>query len=241
MKKKVLLTSIATIALCLCLIAGSTFALFTSQSDVNISVTAGNVKMDASAVITVVESVMPDSNGTIEDEYGGKYSYLYSDTVAPYRFVNGGTADLTDDGAVLILNDITPGDKITLSISGTNTSDVAILCRYRVDYYIDQETVDAAGLTAADFDEELMKALSFSIDGGNALTNMQSYVSAWTTLGVGENMDDVTLTIELPVDTGNLLQNKSSMIRVLVEAVQGNADIGENRVAITYYQTTGNQ
>ena len=241
MKKKVLLTSIATIALCLCLIAGSTFALFTSKSDVNISVTAGNVKMDASAVITVVDSVKPDSNGTIEDEYGGKYSYLYSDNVAPYQFVNGGTADLNDDGAVLILNDITPGDKITLSISGTNTSDVAILCRYRVDYYIDQETVDAAGLTAADFDEELMKALSFSIDGGNALTNMQSYVSAWTPLSVGENMDDVTLTIELPVDTGDLLQNKSSMIRVLVEAVQGNADIGENRVAITYYETTDNQ
>ena len=68
MKKKVLLSSIATIALCLCLIAGSTFALFTSQDNVNIAVTAGEVEMVAGIAITSVESVQGNPNGTIEDE-----------------------------------------------------------------------------------------------------------------------------------------------------------------------------
>ena len=45
MKKKILLSSILTIALCLSLIAGSTFALFTSESKVNIAVTSGKVEM----------------------------------------------------------------------------------------------------------------------------------------------------------------------------------------------------
>ena len=40
MKKKVLLTSIMTIAICFCVIAGSTFALFTDSSSLGIEVTA---------------------------------------------------------------------------------------------------------------------------------------------------------------------------------------------------------
>ena len=75
MKKKVLLSSIATIALCLCLIAGSTFALFTSKSNVNIAVTAGEVDMVAGIAITKLESVKGDVNGTIVDENGNTYSY----------------------------------------------------------------------------------------------------------------------------------------------------------------------
>ena len=57
MKKKVLLSSIATIMLCFCLIAGSTFALFTSQTEVNIAVTAGQVEMTAGIAIDKLESV----------------------------------------------------------------------------------------------------------------------------------------------------------------------------------------
>ena len=41
MKKNRILSSIITIALCLSLIAGSTFALFTSTDEVDIAITAG--------------------------------------------------------------------------------------------------------------------------------------------------------------------------------------------------------
>ena len=43
MKKSVILSSIMLIALCLSLITGATFALFTSESSVNIAVSSGKV------------------------------------------------------------------------------------------------------------------------------------------------------------------------------------------------------
>lgn len=49
MKKKVIISSVLTIALCLSLIAGSTLALFTSESNVNVAVTSGTVKVTATA------------------------------------------------------------------------------------------------------------------------------------------------------------------------------------------------
>ena len=242
MKKKVLLSSIATIALCLCLIAGSTFALFTSTSDVNISVTAGNVKMDAAVAITKVESVMPDDNGNIVDEFGGKYSYLHVDDTEDDGFVfkNGGTAVLSD--TVVTLDKITPGDKVTLQITGANTSDVLIQYRYKLDYYVDQEVAAATGL---EYSEDLMKGLLFTVtDTVNTAYNvsdvkyMETYTSPWTALEVGDDIAPVDIVIELPVTAGNIFQNKSTMIRVLVEAIQGNANVEDNQEPeLTYYNT----
>ena len=76
MKKKALLSSVLVIALCLCLIAGSTFALFTSQSKVNIAVTSGKVDVVASVEAFKLYSVEAKEDGTIVDENGGKYEYV---------------------------------------------------------------------------------------------------------------------------------------------------------------------
>ena len=43
MKRRILVMSFLTIALCFSLIFGATYALFTSESKVNISVTSGKV------------------------------------------------------------------------------------------------------------------------------------------------------------------------------------------------------
>ena len=123
MKKKVLLSSIATIALCLCLIAGSTFALFTSTSENNIAVTAAKVEMTADITNLTLASVRPATVAEvraaaeggditiIEDEFGGQY--VYADR-ADGTFANGGTADFKD--AVLTLDRITPGDKVSFDV-----------------------------------------------------------------------------------------------------------------------------
>ena len=201
MKKKVLLSSIATIALCLCLIAGSTFALFTSKSEVNIAVTAGKVDMVAGIAITKLESVKRDVNGTIVDEKGNTYSY---EDVSP-NFTNGGTAKV--DGSVLTLEQVTPGDKVTFEISGTNNSNVTIQYRVKI---------------ACESDEGLMSGLKVTIDD-ESVTGFASYVTAWKTLTVGTNIAPVEVSIELPVSAGNDFQNKTAKLSVLVEAVQGNA------------------
>lgn len=207
MKKKVLLSSIATIALCLCLIAGSTFALFTSKSENNIAVTAGKVEMIASVEDFKLYSVEAKADGTIVDENGGKYEYVER---TDGKFINGGTAVL--DGSMITLDKITPGDKISFGINGANNSDVSIQCRY---------IIQCAG------DEALMKGLLVYINGV-AYPALKSYTSEWTALEVGTSITDeknIEIVVELPIKAGNEYQEKTTSINVLVEAVQGNADV----------------
>lgn len=223
MKKKVLLSSIATIALCLCLIAGSTFALFTSKSEVNIAVTSGNVDVVATVENFKYYSVKADPNGTIIDENGGKY--VYDDRTDEGTFANGGTA--VQSGSMITLEKITPGDMISFGIEATNKSDVAIQCRYII------QCVSG---------EELMEGLVVYIND-DAFPVLKSYTSAWTALAVGESITDsgnIEIAVELPVTAGNEYENKEVAINVLVEAVQGNADIGANNGPVIEFLANSN-
>lgn len=103
MKKKTLLSSILTIALCLSLIAGSTFALFTSESKVNVAVTAGNVEVVA----------------TVED-------LNLSSTLAAG---NLNETSATEQDNTITLSKIVPGDVVTFNLRIKNNSDVSI--KYR--------------------------------------------------------------------------------------------------------------
>ena len=204
MKTKVLLSSILTIALCLSLIAGSTFALFTSESSVGIVVTAGKVEMVADLTELELYSVQPNSNGTITDEFGGKYKYVECKN---NTFANGGTA--TFENRVLTLDRVTPGDKVAFNIIGGNKSDVTIQYRYII------ECEDG---------EKLMSGMLVTI-GDTTYPVLSSYTSAWAELIPGEDIADVPVVIELPVTAGNEYQAKTAKIKVTVEAVQGNADV----------------
>ena len=113
MKKKVLMTSILTIALCLTLIVGSTYALFTSGNDVNVAITAGKLEV----IATIDDNLVTRS---LED----------ADTVNRQgMFSNGGYAELTDDKTLDIAY-MTPGDVVEFDIAVENNSNVAL--KYRV-------------------------------------------------------------------------------------------------------------
>lgn len=225
MKKKVLLSSIATIALCLCLIAGSTFALFTSTSENNIAVTAAKVEMTADIANWTLASVRPATVAEvraaadggditiIEDEFGGQY--VYADR-ADGTFANGGTADFKD--AVLTLDRITPGDKVSFDVVGANTSDVTIQYRYVI------ECMEG---------KELMSGLLISVEGVT-YEFLGSYTSAWATLTPGTDITPVPVVIEFPVTAGNEFQELSTSIKVTVEAVQGNADVEGSKPIIEF-------
>lgn len=103
MKKKVLLSSIATIALCLCLIAGATFALFTSSSKVNVAITAGQVKVFATVENIVKGSTLGDGN-----------------------MLNETSVEFSTDTNEIVLDKIVPGDYVNFDIVISNESDVAI-------------------------------------------------------------------------------------------------------------------
>lgn len=212
MKKKVLLSSVATIALCLCLIAGSTFALFTSQSEVGIEVTAAKVEMTANISGLELYSVKATTNGTIKDEFGG--SYAYDGPLA--TFANGGTA--TFENGVLTLDKVTPGDKVSFNIEGANTSDVAVQYRYVV------ECVKG---------EKLMSGLLVTIKGVT-YPILDSYTSVWSTLLPGSDITPEPIVIEFPVKAGNEYQEESCEIKVTIEAVQGNADVQGTKPVVEF-------
>lgn len=203
MKKKVLLSSALTIALCLSLIAGSTFALFTSTDSFGIAVNAAKVKMTASVDALQLYSVTPTDSGSITDEFGGTYEYA-----GPFtnEFTNGGTAKF--EGGVLTISKITPGDKVTFNITGANESNVAIQYRYIIECLGGYRLMDGLNVTV----------------NGQSYTSLASYTSAWQMLESG-SMTPVAVALELPVNAGNKYQEQSAQIRVVVEAVQGNADV----------------
>ncbi|MBE6691517.1 MAG: hypothetical protein E7590_09645 [Ruminococcaceae bacterium] len=216
MKKKVLITSILTIVVCLCLIVGSTFALFTSESELNIAVTAGKVEMIANLETFQLFSVEADENGAEVDENGNTYTYQLQQD----KFLNGGTA--VYENGVLTLDKITPGDKISFTLTGTNNSNV--LTNYR------WSLVCTDGFA-------LMSGLIVTIDGVQ-YESLAKYITAWDELAANTAMDSVELSIELPVAAGNEYQELSTSIRILVEAVQSNG-IVEDESEISYISIPG--
>lgn len=108
MKRNIILSALLVIMLCVSLISGATYALFTSSSEVNIAVTSGKVKMTAT-----VEDLTTYSMGEVTTVNG--------------NFSTGGTAVLED--GTLTLNRIVPGDKVTFTINIQNLSNV--LVKYR--------------------------------------------------------------------------------------------------------------
>lgn len=126
MKKKVILSATLSILLCLSLIVGSTFALFTGTDTVNVAVTAGKV-----AVSAAIDNLKTYS--------------MENETTPVGTFENGGTAVFTDAKA-LVLDKVTPGDKATFDVTITNNSDVA--ASYRIRLYVEGALANALVATA---------------------------------------------------------------------------------------------
>ena len=119
--RKAMLTSVMAILTCLCLIVGATYAIFTSNSTVDISISSATVK---------IKSEIVDNSLKL-------YSRDILQTNPATSFANGGTAALTT--STLDLSLITPGDKATFQIKVTNESNVAI--KYRVTWEISNDVL----------------------------------------------------------------------------------------------------
>ena len=199
MKKKILLSSILTIALCLSLIAGSTFALFTSESKVNIAVTSGKVEMLAN--VTNLETWSLEDDKSLAGRTDG-------------TFTQGGNVLFND--SVLSINKIIPGDKVSFLVTGTNNSNVTIMYR-TVIKCLSGET--------------LMDGMKVTIDG-ESYFGLNSYVTSWNTLTEGSDMKDLQVSVELPFESGNIYQDLNAELLVIVEAIQGNASVKDEKEVV---------
>lgn len=200
MKKKTLLGSVLTIVLCLSLIAGSTFALFTSEDDVNIAVNSGNVEIKAN----IDKASMKTWSLEVEQPYG--------------EFANGGTADFNDTQH-LVLSLMTPGDKVQFNVSVENLSNVHTLYRFRmVSNKVDGEKdLTPALRTTAVIERNGVKE-EFVVGGTET-------ASPWGPVLANGDYADILVTIEFPdAPDNNNYKNAKADITFVVDAVQGNAD-----------------
>ncbi len=113
-KSGIILTSIATIALAGSLIAGSTYALFTSESKTNIVVSSGTVDVEAILESLSSSHKAADANGEYQTIEGSLFN---------------GTATIDDANQTLTIDKMVPMDKVTLNIKLENKSNVT--AKYR--------------------------------------------------------------------------------------------------------------
>ena len=217
-KRTALLTSILTIALCLVIISGSTFALFTDKTEFNITVKAAQVKLDAEIGDVLVYSAKPDANAdpadknTLVDEYNKTYVHEKQDDM---YFANGGLVTVDKSTGLISIQLITPGDRVVIPISAVNDSNVAIMYRYTIMCKDDASYAIMQGNAPLTF---TMDHIPYTIGG-------KGFVSSWETLLPGQNMESTNITIDLPVNAGNEYQNMSAEFYILVEAFQANAAV----------------
>ena len=240
MKKKVLVSSILTIALCLSLIAGSTFALFTDSSEFNIAVTSGDVEIKSSAAVVYTYSaegpVDEHNDKYLKDEKGNFYEHVVQNGGT---FLNGGSAEVVQ-GGTLVINKITPGDKVDVRIKTENLGNVAFRYRYTI---------------KVDVDEGLATGMVLTTHTGAEYEAVKLYTSEWfDVVAANDTTTDLSkvISLELPVFAGNEYQSESKAqedgraaddkavrYTILVEAIQGNAVVTENKTYVELYDVAG--
>lgn len=136
-RKSTLISAVLAIAMCVSLLAGSTFALFTSESKVNLAVTSGNVEVVAS--IENIEKSYVDENG---------------ETVSGKLF--GGDATFAD--GTLSLDNIVPKDTVKFHVKIANNSSVAIKYRTVVTVVEDNGLASSLSIDLAGYQMIGMKA-----------------------------------------------------------------------------------
>ena len=204
-KRKTLLTALVSIILCISLIAGATFAWFTSKNDVNIAVSSGKVD-----IVATVKNVKGYS--ALWNEESQEYTYTEkTDGV----FSNEGTYGYED--GTLTVERITPGDGVTFTISVENKSSVAI--KYQT----------VVTLVNTD-DMVLFKALTIKVDDRNLGMGYATTSTNWNDAKPEGKINDIQVEIGLPITADNSAMtdkdgnvNTCNMI-VSVYAIQGNAN-----------------
>ncbi len=195
-KRNIIISSVLAIIMCASFVAGATYAIFTSDSDVNIAVSSGKVSVVA----------------TIPDEYiklssvqtaGSETSEVSSvDRTSEGSFLEGGTAVFDD--RTLTLSGLAPGDKVSFFIRIHNDSNISV--KYRA-------------LVEVEDDNGLFESLDFNICGSD-----NAMASEWQKMDVGAEDVINNCYIELPSTAENIYGDKSCKFIFAVEAVQGNKE-----------------
>ena len=156
-KKKIIIVSTITIAVCLALITGSTFALFTAGENQNVAITAANMVVTATPVDGSDLDTKVDF--TLGTELAGKLPIITQD-------------DVSFDSATneIKLNRMTPGDYVTFAIEVENKGNIAVDCAVN----FTQKMLEATAEIPAEKANKLWNALKVDVtkDGTALFTDL---------------------------------------------------------------------
>ncbi len=169
--KKTLLTAILSIVMCMSLIAGATFALFTSESKVNIAITSGKVDVVAS-----ISDFKVRENGDADWR-------TTSGNPVQFDKAESDTRTAVIDGNKITLTNVSAGDGVKFVIDVANESTINVKYRTLVSY---------------ENDNGLFSELQVKIDNGlfNGLA-----VSDWAELTPSSDPANIDVEIVLPAES----------------------------------------
>ncbi len=195
-KKKIIFSSVASIALAASLATGATLALFTSEAPVNIAVSSATVKVEASVeemyfqTLNVREWTPVQNYQTNFDGLGGSATY------------SNGT---------LTMDKLVCGDALKFKVVAENKSNVAVKYRAVVKNVVEENTGLFEGLEISVNDEE------FTTDVASKWETLA--------VGEDPAEIPVVITLpNTGTDEDNLYQGKKCKLQICIEAVQGNFD-----------------
>lgn len=206
-KVKLLAAPLALGALALTGMIGGTLAYFTSADTQTVHIEAGQVKVGLAASDAVYSSFGVVMTQTAEID-GHDVTY----------FENGGYAYL--EGNELVLNRITPGDKVSLKLVFSNYSNVD--AKYAIYPQFKEESTGFENNPDLDYaTAKLSQGLVFS------LSNEAQVAYGGELIPIAPGSEDVVheVSIELPADAGNEYQGATSKIVFTTYATQANAPV----------------
>lgn len=225
-KSRAILLSVLVVVMCLAVILGATFALFTSRREYQIGVNTGKIDVQGELTLTRAWSQGQSTNEREEA--------TVTDNTA--TLPQGGTVAITD-GSNITINNMSLGDGAAFELAVTNAS--AVDMKYSVTV-----VVNAGG-------SELRQALQFSVDGVNkSLEDDEVSLLDWQTVEAGQAIpeEDATLAFEIslpwsalevfdPAEGEGVTEPQSVSMTVVLEALQANAYTGTISVGDTTYET----
>lgn len=209
-KKTAIAAAILVVVMCAAIIAGATFALFTSTVTNDINVNTGDIKVTGSLTLDEAWS---------QSEEGAKTNATVSGNSATVQ--QGGTVSVNSETGAITFNKISLGDgaKFTLSLNIVNS----IRAKYAVELQV------AEGADSTFLKDNLKVAFG---DSEAALSENAATVSDWKVLEINESgtQVDITFTVSLPwTSTGIDAEGAQSIkLQLVTKAVQANASSGKD-------------
>lgn len=208
-KRTAIVMALITVALCAAVIAGATFALFSSSVTNDINVNTGDISVTGTLSLESAWS---------ESEEGAREQGSVSENSATVP--QGGIVSVNPDSGAITFNNISMGDgaEFNLALNVTNT----IRAKYCVELSV----------TNADNGSFLQDNLQITFDDAVAdLSGGTASLRGWTTLAANEGASDsVTFTISLPwtAEGADSAGSQSISLQLVTKAVQANASSGQN-------------